>query len=212
MNKYVLQSRTKGTLHMHSLMAQFGHPRGFWGHVVGMVMAYENRERNQWAASLLQVQPGDHILEIGFGPGLAIQHLAQTTSAGLIAGVDESPVMVQQARRRNAISIQRGRVAIHQGSVTQLPFSDATFEIVFAVNSLHHWPDPKANVREIWRVLKHSGEVAIIEQPRGPATDDALQAREQELTSLLTTAEFSNVRLKRKPMRPAPSLCVLASK
>jgi hypothetical protein len=35
---------------------------GFLGYVVGIVMAYENRERNQWAASLLQVQPGDQIL------------------------------------------------------------------------------------------------------------------------------------------------------
>lgn len=197
---------------MHSLMAQFGHPRGFLGHVVGMVMAYENRERNQWATSLLHVQPGDRILEIGFGPGLAMQYLAQTTSAALIAGVDESPVMVQQARRRNATNIQHGRVAIHQGSVTQLPFSDATFEIVFAVNSLHHWPDPKENVREIWRVLKNRGVVAIIEQPRGPATADELQAREQELITLLSSVEFSSVRLERKSMRPAPSLCVLASK
>jgi ubiquinone/menaquinone biosynthesis C-methylase UbiE len=83
---------------------------------------------------------------------------------------------------------------------------------VFAVNSLHHWPDAKQNLREVWRVLKEGGVVAIIEQPRGPATDDALQAREQELTTLLTAVEFSRIRLERKPMRPAPSLCVLGSK
>jgi ubiquinone/menaquinone biosynthesis C-methylase UbiE len=80
------------------------------------------------------------------------------------------------------------------------------------VNSLHHWPDPKENLREVWRVLKSRGVVAIIEQPRGPATDDALQVREQELTTLLAAVEFSSIRLERKPMRPAPSLCVLGIK
>src|SRR6266545_2442564 len=104
---------------MQSVTAQFGHPRGILGRIVGRIMAYENRERNEWAVSLLEARPNDRILEIGFGPGLAIHHLTLTSPARFIAGIDDSPIMLQQARRRNAAAIQSGRVELQCGSVMQ---------------------------------------------------------------------------------------------
>jgi ubiquinone/menaquinone biosynthesis C-methylase UbiE len=193
-------------------MTQFGHPRGFLGRVVGIVMAYENRERNQWAVSVLNAQPNDRILEIGFGPGFAIRHLTQTTTAKFVAGVDDSLVMVQQARKRNVAAIRRGQVELQHGSVAQLPYPDATFDIVFAVNSFHHWPDPATNLHEVWRVLRPGGLVAITEQPRDAVPDESVRARGQELAGFLATVGFHDIRLEFKPMRPATSICVLGTK
>jgi hypothetical protein len=55
--------------------AQFGLPHGFWGPLVGWIMAVRssNRRRIVWAVSLLDVQRRDRVLEIGFGPGIAIE-------------------------------------------------------------------------------------------------------------------------------------------
>ena len=57
-----------------AMVGQFGHPRGTAGSVAGWVMAHRssNRRRNNWVVSLLDVQPGERVLEIGFGPGLAV--------------------------------------------------------------------------------------------------------------------------------------------
>src|SRR6187551_3753374 len=62
-----------------AIVGQFGHPRGAAGNVAGWVMAHRpsNRQRNRWVASLLDVQPTDRVLEIGFGPGLAIAELSR---------------------------------------------------------------------------------------------------------------------------------------
>ncbi len=56
------------------LVAQFRQPRGLPGQLAGLVMAMRpsNRARNRWTVELLDLQPGDRLLEIGFGPGLAI--------------------------------------------------------------------------------------------------------------------------------------------
>ena len=56
------------------VVRQFGRPHGVTGRVVGRVMAHRgsNRQRNLWVVSLLDVQPAERVLEIGFGPGLAI--------------------------------------------------------------------------------------------------------------------------------------------
>jgi hypothetical protein len=63
------------------VVGQAHHPRGAAGSVNGWVFAHRpsNRQRNRWAVSLLDVRPADQVLEIGFGPGLAI---AQQLRAG----------------------------------------------------------------------------------------------------------------------------------
>ena len=62
-----------------AIVGQFGHPRGVAGNVAGWVMTHRpsNRRRNSWVTSLLEVQPTDRVLEIGFGPGLAIAELSR---------------------------------------------------------------------------------------------------------------------------------------
>jgi ubiquinone/menaquinone biosynthesis C-methylase UbiE len=197
---------------MSFFTSQFGHPKGLLGQLVGAIMAYENRERNRWAVTLLGIEPNDHVLEIGFGPGLAIQEAARLASSGLVSGVDTSDVMLSQARRRNAAAVRAGRVDLRLGSAVALPFSDGTFDKVFVVNSLHHWPDPSAGLRELWRVLNPGGQVAIIEQPRGQASDDQVRALIAERTAQLVAADFGQLRQESRPMRPTPSICVLGHK
>ena len=69
---------------LQTLIAQFGRPTGFWGNLAGMIMAYRpsNRQRNDWTIALLDIQPQDRVLEIGFGPGVAIEKLARLPSMG----------------------------------------------------------------------------------------------------------------------------------
>src|SRR5262245_47132632 len=101
------------------IRAQFGHPNGFWGPAVGWILASRpsNRRRNVWAVSLLNVQPRDLILEIGFGPGIAIQECSRLAVEGYVCGLDHSAEMLRQATRRNREAIRTGRVDLRIGSV-----------------------------------------------------------------------------------------------
>jgi SAM-dependent methyltransferase len=106
-----------------AIVRQFGHPQGAGGRVAGWVLAHRpsNRQRNSWAVSLLDVQPTDRILEIGFGPGLAIAELSRRIGdSGHVYGVDHSDVMLQTATRRNASAIAAGRVTLRR-SVRRRP-------------------------------------------------------------------------------------------
>jgi ubiquinone/menaquinone biosynthesis C-methylase UbiE len=82
-----------------------------------------NRLRDRWAVSLLDVHPTDWVLEIGFGPGVAIAELARRATGGKVYGIDRSEVMVRQAGRRNAAAIRAHRVQLAHASVDQLPSS-----------------------------------------------------------------------------------------
>ena len=124
---------------MRAVVTQFHRPHGIGGRAAAWVMAHRssNRERNVWAVGLLDVQPGERVLELGFGPGVAIGELARRATGGLVAGVDHSELMVRQASRRNAAAVRAGRVDLRLGSLEELPNFGAAFDAILAVNALH---------------------------------------------------------------------------
>src|SRR5262245_58021020 len=86
------------------LREQFGHPTGFLGSIVGKIMANRpsNTDRGRWVVSLLEIAPSDRVLEVGFGPGVAIEMVSAIATKGFVAGIDHSAEMVKQATQRNA--------------------------------------------------------------------------------------------------------------
>ena len=143
------------------LLRAFGRPQGLLGRVGGMIMARMNADCGAWVTGLLELRPNDRVLEVGFGPGVVIQRLSNLMRAGSIAGIDASPEMVEQAIARNEATIQEGRVDLQLGSVEHLPFDDGSFDKALAINSMQVWPDAVAGLREIRRVVKPGGRIAL---------------------------------------------------
>jgi SAM-dependent methyltransferase len=194
------------------VIGQAHRPRGAAGRVTAWEMTGRpsNRQRNRWVVALLDVRSADRVLEIGFGPGLAIAHLVRA-GAGHVSGADHSEVMVRQAARRNAAAIRAGRVTLVQAPVDQLPPAlDGPFEVILAVNSLGFWPDPAGRLAELRGRLADGGRIAIVAQPRCPgATASTSERAADEIRELLRRAGFSWLRTETLPLDP-PAVCVLA--
>src|ERR1700761_82645 len=175
------------------VIGQAHHPRGTAGRVTAWEMAHRpsNRQRSRWVVSLLDVQPADRVLEIGFGPGLAIAALAPA-GARHVYGADHSGVMVRAAARRNAAAIRAGRVTLIRASADQLPPAlDGPFDAILAVNALAFWPAPAKRLAGLRRRLAPGGRVAIASQPRCPgAAADTSRDAARQIGELLTEAGF----------------------
>lgn len=115
-----------------------------------------------WGLSNVAVRPQDIILDVGCGGGKTISKLAAIATEGKVYGVDYSDVSVAIARKVNTPWIKAGRVEIHEGSVSQLPFPASLFDLVTAVETHFWWTDLPAGMREIFRVLKPGGTLVII--------------------------------------------------
>ncbi|MDV6343026.1 class I SAM-dependent methyltransferase [Nitrosomonas sp. Is37] len=133
-------------------------------------------------------QPNDRVLEIGFGPGVGIELLADSVSLGKVAGIDPSEEMLEQTKDRNATGIATGRVELLRGSVERLPFEKAMFDKALAINSMQVWPDALAGLQETRRVLKPGGTVLL------GFTRYSGQQKEG-LTEILMAAGFADVRM-----------------
>jgi ubiquinone/menaquinone biosynthesis C-methylase UbiE len=79
-----------------------------------------------------------------------------------VYGLDHSATSVAVAKRTNRQWIDSGRVQIWEASVSQLPFSENTFDLVTAVETHFWWPDLLGDMREVLRVLKSGGALLIV--------------------------------------------------
>ena len=212
--------------------ANFRKPAGWFGRLLGHVMAVQHRSLTLWVIGLMKVRRDDVVLDVGCGGGMAVKLLARRATAGRVAGVDYSSAMVRQAQKRNVDALRRGRVDVRLGNVTALPFADNVFDRVCGIETFYFWPDPLAGLREIHRVLKPGGEVAIgLEMSKeSNAQTSALQrclsqryanrsaglgmqiCSGRELTGMLTTAGFRDARYEARPDRSLGWLCALGRK
>jgi ubiquinone/menaquinone biosynthesis C-methylase UbiE len=88
--------------------------------------------------------------------------MAAIATEGMLYGVDYAKGSVAASRGKNAELIKAGGVEIRQASVSHLPFPDAKFDLVTAVETQYYWPDPVKDMQEILRVLKPGGTLIII--------------------------------------------------
>jgi ubiquinone/menaquinone biosynthesis C-methylase UbiE len=142
-------------------MQQAVKPRGALGVVMGWLMGGLNAQQNRATVDALDPPPGAAVLEIGFGPGRALEMLATRRPLGLVAGVDHSELMVARARRR--LNGRRGDAALdlRVADAGDLPFPDEKFDVAFAVNSFHLWPDKERALAEMAGVLKPGGDLLL---------------------------------------------------
>ena len=192
--------------------SQFGRPRGVIGYVVDYMMAHRssNLERNDWALSLLAINPTDRILEIGFGPGITVGKSA--TRAAQAVGIDHSALMLRRATSRNRELIERGELVLMLGSVEALKVELGLFDKIYSMNVVHFWRDPVAVLRRLRSLLKPGGVLLTGYMPRQPRAkhEDAAQ-KGAEIEAWVREAGFRAVTKQTKMMKPVAVVAVLAS-
>lgn len=117
------------------------------------------------AVAALDSQPGERILEVGVGTGLALRHWDPRAH---VVGIDLSPQMLAHAERiRRRHDWRHIRLEVMDAQATTFP--DSSFDKVAAMYVVSAAPDPDALLREIRRVCKPGGRIVIVnhfEQPK----------------------------------------------
>lgn len=191
--------------------SQFGRPRGVIGYVADYIMAHRssNIERNDWALSLLAIQPTDRILEIGFGPGIAIRTLA--TQSRQVVGIDHSALMLGQATWRNKELIEKEKLKLMLLSVEELTTEIGLFDKVYSMNVVLFWRDPIAVFCRLRNLLKPGGMLLTGYMPRKPgATDEDAIQKGAQIEGWLRAAGFGQVTSQVKAMKPVAVVAVSA--
>jgi len=200
-----------------SVIGQFRRPHGVLRRIAGWVMANRpsNRRRNAWTVDLLEVRDGDRVLEIGYGPGLALADVVGRIGTGTVFGLDHSETMRAVAAARNRRAIADGRLRLHVGSVEGLAAGtvsglEGPFDRIYAINTAGFWSDRPAVFRTLAGRLAPGGCIAVTHQPRaGERTDAAAEAAAEGIATDMSAAGFTDIQVVRLRELSPMAVCVM---
>jgi demethylmenaquinone methyltransferase/2-methoxy-6-polyprenyl-1,4-benzoquinol methylase len=117
----------------------------------------------------LPVGPDDTVLDVACGTAAVTLELVRQKGCAVV-GVDQSPEMLAEARRRLLLAAETRRVQLVEASAAQLPFEDGTFDGLTAAYLLRYLDDLPAGLAELARVLRPGATAALLDfgVPPGP--------------------------------------------
>lgn len=145
----------------------------------------------QWSLNHLDISKDDFILDIGCGGGVNVERFLKMTE-NKVFGLDYSELAVERSAALNRLAIDEGRCKIIQGSVSDLPFDDNSFDIVTAFETVYFWPDFLNDLKEIYRVLKEEGIIFIANE----ALPNEYDNRQKHIIELLDMNIYSQYELE----------------
>lgn len=116
--------------------------------------------RTHAAFVLPHLRDSFRLLDCGCGPGSVTCDFARILTAGHVTGIDREESQIERARI-HAASQQLRNITFEVGSIYELPFADASFDVVFAHAVFEHLSSPAAALAEVRRVLGPGGLVAL---------------------------------------------------
>jgi SAM-dependent methyltransferase len=122
-------------------------------------MGFANAKPNALALAALDLRDGESLIELGCGPGHALQALLRASHLVRAIGLDWSEMMLAQASRRNRLALEAGRVALVRADFARLPFDDESADAILAVNVVYFMT--ASAVGEARRVLRPGGHLVL---------------------------------------------------
>ena len=181
------------------LAKQLGSPTGIFGRLVMRLLNRDNAIMNDFALEQIALQPGERVLEIGFGGGYLIDRMATSKIPSFIAGVDPAIDVIQMGSKKFRSHIEQGYIELKQARGESVPYSGNSFNKICTVNTIYFWSNPQLVLAECDRLLKPQGKLVICyNSPAFLAQTKLIQYgftayEPQELESLMANAGLINI-------------------
>ena len=166
-------------------------------------------ERLAWAVGCLAIKPGDRLLELGCGHGVAISLVCDKLESGHIVAIDRSEKMVDAAIKRNRSHIAAGKATVRHASVRSVDLGTDAFDKIFGI----HFPPllrghASRDVAVVKRHLARDGRLFVIFEPL-----DDKEARPQAdgISAALARHGFTIERVRIDPLRGGVGVCIEAA-
>ena len=166
---------------------------GIVGLVAGLTMVPGRGPVSRFAADTVDVQPADHVVDIGSGPGAGAREAARRGAR--VTGIEPAPVMRKLAR---FITRRSRPISWIDGTAESLPLSDGSATVVWSISTVHHWRDLDAGLAECVRVLASGGRFLSIERrthdgARGLGTHGWTDAQAHAFANMCRANGFADV-------------------
>ena len=169
-------------------------------------------ERLAWPVEQLEVQPGDRVLEMGCGHGVAVSLVCERLSGGTITAIDRSRKMIDMATQRNREHVDSGKASFEVASVEEADLGGRRFDKLFSVNVDLFWRSPGLAVRTAERLVGEGGTAFFFGQSLAEPPEPAMRSSAEPLAAALEGGAFTSPRVWTTESAEHPFVCVAAQR
>jgi ubiquinone/menaquinone biosynthesis C-methylase UbiE len=195
-----------------ALYSQLNQTTTIFAKVKTWISASQNKTIDSWIVEQLRIQPYQHILEIGYGPGNSLHEVAKKLRVGFLSGVDDSVYHYQQATRRNKKYIDDDLLHLHLGCVEQLPYPAHYFHSIYAGNIYYSWHEPQYKFMQLHSLLKSGGKLVTVVQPLVKLSENDIWVEAEKIQQQYIEAGFFDVRFSFREMQTVNAISVTGYK
>ncbi|MBO1751732.1 class I SAM-dependent methyltransferase [Actinotalea sp. BY-33] len=142
-------------------------------------------DRIRWALELLDPAPSARVLEIGCGPGVAVELLTPRLTTGTMLAIDRSTVAVTRARRRNEEHLLDGRLELRESTLADLEVPAGSFALAFSIDVNLFWTgEARDELTVLHRCLAPDAVLAVLYGPGPGGATSATRHLERVATNL----------------------------
>lgn len=140
---------------------QFKKPSGIFGRFSSNIMIKGNKAKYERLLKDLNPQPGDKLLEIGYGPGEGLHIIAESCTSCTIHGIDFSKLMYTRATKYNKQYLDNDSMLLQYGDFLTTPIVGNEYDKIFCLNVVYFWNELNEPFKKGLSLLKSGGAFYI---------------------------------------------------
>jgi len=181
---------------------------GRWTRMTGWMNTAKNKTLTDWTVEQLDIQPYQHILEIGYGTGYTLSEVARNLKVGFLAGVEESVDAYRKAYARNKKLIAEDLLQLHIGSIHDIAYPNHYFHTVYGTNVHLDWKTPSLYFMKLSRLLKTGGKLVMVFQPAWASSNREVSEAAEKIVHEFREAGLVDVEVTYRDMHPVTGIAV----
>jgi protein-L-isoaspartate O-methyltransferase len=153
---------------------------------------YSRRDFHDWTIRQLNLQPYQHVLEVGYGSGRLLSAVAEKLRIGFLAGIESSISLYQRALRRNKAFIRRELMQLHIGELYELSYPAHYFHTIY-LSGTHSRKNPAAECLRLVSLLRSGGRLVWASQAGHYSKEEDLRTEAARLQAACLTAGLTAI-------------------
>ena len=187
-------------------------PARYSGKLASWLLPMKGKQRSDWTIEQLNIQPYQHILEVGYGTGHTLQEVAHRLKVGFLAGIDHSVPMYQQAYQRNKRFIRQQLLQLHIGDLSELSYPPHYFHSIYGSNPYFLGQEPQLEFMRLSSLLKSRGRLVMVFQPREARKEEAIRQTGERIREDYAAAGLTDIRIEYRDMYPVTCIAAVGFK
>jgi cyclopropane fatty-acyl-phospholipid synthase-like methyltransferase len=146
-----------------------------------------------WIISQLDLQPHQHLLEVGCGSGRLLDVVASKLNNSFVAAIEPDIALYQQAATRSKIFIAQDFLQLHHGQLHDLPYPASYFHTIYGSGSHYSWNNLATECLRLSSLLRVGGRLVLLSQPGHYRKEEDLRTEAARLQAAFLKAGLSEI-------------------